>query len=114
MWLALAAPALLSQETKRINHNRSWTQALRQLGRDGLERLFQEWDADGTATLSKHEFRNGIAQLQLGASPAEVNTLFAKLDTDHSGSLTLDELLNYIVDDAMNNAPPRECCRMPT
>lgn len=70
----------LDQETKRLTTNRTWTTALKRLGRDGLERLFHEWDADGSGNLSKAEFRAGVSKLHLGAAPEDVNRLFDKID----------------------------------
>ena len=56
--------------------------------------LFQEWDADGSGTVSRQEFRSGFKQLGLDA---QWETLFDHFDRDHSGSIEYDELVRELL-----------------
>ena len=74
----------------RVRHlSRSVVAFTRRLGRSELERLFSEWDADGSGQLSKEEFRRGIGQLQLGATPEEVRSATRHIVFSRSAAPTL-------------------------
>lgn len=54
--------------------------------------LFREWDADGSGSVSRREFRRALPALGLVVAPAEADALFASLDDDGSGSIEYAEL----------------------
>ena len=57
-----------------------------------LKALLQEWDEDGSQSVTKKEFRRCIAGLGINATAAEINEFFDKLDKDNSGQLEFAEL----------------------
>ena len=53
--------------------------------------LFREWDDDNSGTVSREEFRCGMAQMGLEAAAEEVDKVFDAFDPDGSGSVELKE-----------------------
>ena len=55
---------------------------------------FRSWDADGSGTIDKKEFRRGLHQLGLTEVDGreEVDALFDEIDTDQSGEIEYNEL----------------------
>ena len=54
--------------------------------------MFREWDKDASGAVSKKEFREAMAHLQLDVPPREVDGLFETWDKDGSGKLELAEI----------------------
>ena len=67
--------------------------------------LFREWDTDGDGTVSRKEFRRGVAALQLVASKLEVNALFSEYDLDQSGKLDMGGLQALLENEAIRMNP---------
>ena len=71
---------------------------LGQLLRDGnvkLDKLMGEWDRNKDGEISKQEFRLNVRLLGLSeavATTKQIDSLYDKLDSDHSGSLDLKEI----------------------
>ena len=60
-------------------------------GSDAITRVFNSLDADGSGTLDSEELRTALGQLGVTMSPREATSLLARLDTDGSGGVSLDE-----------------------
>ena len=55
--------------------------------------VFREWDGDGSGTVSKQEFRQGLGRLGLREIDAQqADALFDEIDVDHSGEIQYREL----------------------
>ena len=55
--------------------------------------VFREWDGDGSGTVSKQEFRQGLGRLGLREIDAQqADVLFDEIDVDHSGEIQYREL----------------------
>ena len=54
--------------------------------------LFRQWDADGSGTVSKKEFRMAMPKLGLTAPKKEIDLLFDSFDPDGSGEIDYKEL----------------------
>jgi len=67
--------------------------------KDIIRRLFDEIDTDGSGTINKFEFRDMLAALRLHYSDEKYIKLFAQVDVNKSGSLTIDELNKLIFPD---------------
>ena len=68
--------------------------------------LFRDWDDDGRGTVSKKEFRKGLAALGLGAEHrADVDGLFDSLDRDGSLEIEFKELNSLL--HASPTCPPQ-------
>ena len=59
-----------------------------------LMMLFKKWDADGSNTVSKSEFRRGLKELKIRGGVEDYDSLFDAWDTDKSGSIGYTELLD--------------------
>ena len=54
---------------------------------------FRSLDADGSGTIDKKEWREGLARVGLAEVPHEtVDALFDEIDADHSGEIEYNEL----------------------
>lgn len=58
--------------------------------------MFRRMDDDGNKSLSFEEFRKGLNDAGLELTEEEVWYLFKKFDTDHSGSINMEEFLQAI------------------
>jgi len=57
-----------------------------------LQTVFRTWDDDNNGTVSRKEFRQGVALLGVDASQSTIDELFDLVDADHSGFLSYREL----------------------
>ena len=62
--------------------------------------IFRAWDTDEDGQLSKAEFSQGLASLQMGVGAADIDALFAHFDPDGSGALDFRELRSVLRDSA--------------
>jgi Ca2+-binding EF-hand superfamily protein len=58
-------------------------------GIQGMQKLFEEMDADGNGTLTFEELENGFTSTGVDLSTEEVSLLFRYLDVDHSGDIDM-------------------------
>ena len=54
--------------------------------------LTRAWDSNGNGTIDRDEFRHSCKTSGLEATDEEVNTFFTQMDTDSSGTFSMDEL----------------------
>ena len=45
-----------------------------------IERIFDEFDEDGSGTLSQQEFRHALRKLQLGLKSTEIDQVLQRID----------------------------------
>ena len=81
------------EEKKRELQLADWQQVLLR-EREAFMQLVEEWDTDRSGSVTKLEFRKGIAALGVHAPRDEVNALFEQLDLDKDGRIDFDELDN--------------------
>ena len=86
----LSAKWLAAQQSI-LNQQMTWLEAL-VANRNHLIRLFKEWDVDGSGTISRKEFRQGVEALRLVAPKTDVNALFNEYDVNENGVLEVSEL----------------------
>ena len=58
--------------------------------------IFQSWDYDGSGTVTKKEFRQGLALLNVSAPREVIDGLFDLLDTNHSNTIEYEELRSQL------------------
>jgi Ca2+-binding EF-hand superfamily protein len=59
---------------------------------EDAETIFSQMDADGNGLVSKRELRNYLVEQSQGAyTPAVIDSIFARLDNNHDGTLSLEE-----------------------
>jgi len=58
--------------------------------------LLRSWDTDGNNSIDIEEFREAMVHYGCPADVQDINSLFARLDVDHSGTLSLLELHRMI------------------
>ena len=58
--------------------------------------IFQSWDYDSSGQVSKKEFRQGLALLNLKAPRAVIEGLFELLDSNNSGTIEYEELRSQL------------------
>ena len=75
-----------------------------------LEEIFQALDVNGDGTISFAEFTEATNSLKLGFSREERHAVFAVLDQDHSGTISLEDMKAEIekAEDAPPTPPPEE------
>lgn len=61
-----------------------------------LEQAFNMFDADGSGTISRNEFRNVVRSLGHNPSEEQINLLMAKVDADGNGNVDSKELLDFM------------------
>ena len=66
---------------------------------DYLVSYLELWDKDKSGSVDKHEFRKGVDRLKLGVPHAASDIIFAELDADHSGTVTVEEILERFAKD---------------
>jgi Ca2+-binding EF-hand superfamily protein len=54
--------------------------------------LFRGWDSDGSASIDRSEFHEGLEELGFKYSSADIDLVFSHLDTDGSGTIDYVEL----------------------
>jgi len=59
----------------------------------GLQRVFKIMDDDGSHSLSPYEFEKAIKDFKIGISEANIPVVFNAFDTNHDGTLNIDEFL---------------------
>jgi len=62
----------------------------------GIQRLFKIMDDDGSKSLSEHEFSKAIKDFKIGISEENIPILFNYFDSNHDGTLNIDEFLMAI------------------
>eukprot|EP00930_Biecheleria_cincta_P069528 TRINITY_DN57260_c0_g1_i1.p1 TRINITY_DN57260_c0_g1~~TRINITY_DN57260_c0_g1_i1.p1 ORF type:complete len:164 (+),score=25.90 TRINITY_DN57260_c0_g1_i1:109-600(+) len=68
-----------------------------------VKQAFRTWDEDGSGTLSTAEWKQVL--ISLGIQPNTAQRLFPCVDSDSSGQIDIDELLNWIFDDSTSLEP---------
>ena len=68
--------------------------------------VMTKWDKSGDGSLEADEFRSAVLELGVEATPAEIDSLFVKLDTDGGGAIDVSELRTFVtkLTDAAKNA----------
>ena len=68
--------------------------------------VMTKWDKSGDGSLEADEFRSAVLELGVEATPAEIDALFVKLDTDGGGAIDVSELRTFVtkLTDAAKNA----------
>ena len=59
-----------------------------------LQRKFIEMDTDNSKSIDKNEFKIAMQANKLTFSDAQLSSLFAYFDSDRSGAIDYNELLN--------------------
>ena len=62
----------------------------------GIQRLFKIMDDDGSHSLSEHEFMKAVKDFKIGISEENIPVLFNYFDSNHDGTLNIDEFLMAI------------------
>eukprot|EP00981_Chlorochromonas_danica_P015799 scaffold14461_cov250-Ochromonas_danica.AAC.9 len=74
------------------------TDTARDLFRETANRLFEQFDRDGSGSLDREELISILDQLGLDDSWAWVDKLLSIYDTDHSGRVEEDEFVGFLLD----------------
>ena len=69
---------------------------IRQVEYDHVMAIFLTFDADGSGELSARELTTLARYLNYPHSPGDMQRMFAEMDTDRSGSLSLDEFCTWM------------------
>ncbi|KAK3279123.1 hypothetical protein CYMTET_12980 [Cymbomonas tetramitiformis] len=70
---------------------------------DWVKTMWPVWDSDGSGELDENEFK-AIVQ-SIGASLKDAEHFFAQIDTDTSGTISMDEFLNWWLGRGTNSYP---------
>ena len=62
------------------------------LERERVVAIFRKWDANGSSTICKEEWRRAIRMIGFVGSGDEVDALFDEIDVDHTGEVDYEEL----------------------
>ena len=90
--LGMSAYKWLTEQRKLLQGQVDWAKELLK-NSDYLVSYLELWDKDKSGSVDKHEFRKGVDRLKLGVPHAASDIIFAELDADHSGTVTVEEIL---------------------
>eukprot|EP00451_Oxyrrhis_marina_P016509 CAMPEP_0204320682 /NCGR_PEP_ID=MMETSP0469-20131031/7762_1 /ASSEMBLY_ACC=CAM_ASM_000384 /TAXON_ID=2969 /ORGANISM="Oxyrrhis marina" /LENGTH=431 /DNA_ID=CAMNT_0051301947 /DNA_START=15 /DNA_END=1310 /DNA_ORIENTATION=+ len=63
-----------------------------------VERIFQNFDTDGSGTLSHAEFVEALKKMELGLTRREINTIRFQVDSDQDGNISYREFIPFAFD----------------
>lgn len=85
-WELLANPKeVVAERSKRARETDDWER--------WIDELWPLWDADGNGELDEEEFKSVVQDI--GASPEDADTFFAQIDTDGSGTISMQEFHDW-------------------
>ena len=62
-----------------------------------VDKLFAQYDADGSGTLSKEDFQSFFQKLvTAGKASGDFDSWFTSIDEDGSGTISKEDLLKYV------------------
>jgi Ca2+-binding EF-hand superfamily protein len=67
----------------------------RRLTEQMVERLFREWDADGSKGISRKEFTHAVMRLRPITSPMEIKAAFNEADLNQDGVIEMNEFVAW-------------------
>jgi len=82
----------LDDDIHRIAHGEDVFEAIRSQ-RLSLKDAFRKWDVDDSGTITKEEFRKGVAACGLRLSAREIEDVLRDIDMDHNSEIQYDEFL---------------------
>lgn len=96
----IATKAVYRDPTNELDSNMLHisTDDARDLFRETANRLFEQFDRDGSGSLDREELVSILDQLGLDDSWAWVDKLLSIYDTDHSGRVEEDEFVGFLLD----------------
>jgi hypothetical protein len=65
---------------------------------DGLQKVFEKFDTDGSHMVDKNEFLIGCVSLGVKITKEEVSMMFPYFDLDNSGSIGIEEFVQFAED----------------
>jgi len=71
---------------------------MRAMNKRDLRETFKQYDANGDGTISLLEFSRLLQALGAGMTDEELRIGFAEIDTDHSGSIDVEEFIAWWLD----------------
>merc|ERR1711998_11128 len=82
--------AYMDKETELVGHVRSKLRGL------NVDRLFNDFDTDGSGYIDADEFRQGLAEVQIFYGRADFTKVMRVIDPDQSGQISKDELIRFL------------------
>jgi len=61
-----------------------------------IEQIFNEFDEDGSGTISQKEFRNALRKLQLGLKSTEIDKILKQIDKNNDGVIDYREFFDTL------------------
>ncbi|CAD7958756.1 unnamed protein product, partial [Amoebophrya sp. A120] len=65
---------------------------------DVLQKLFRNFDTDGSGALSRSEFEKALSSMELGLTRKEINSILFHYDADEDGNITYSEFVPFAFD----------------
>eukprot|EP00928_Gymnodinium_smaydae_P061985 TRINITY_DN45936_c0_g1_i1.p1 TRINITY_DN45936_c0_g1~~TRINITY_DN45936_c0_g1_i1.p1 ORF type:complete len:553 (+),score=102.55 TRINITY_DN45936_c0_g1_i1:139-1797(+) len=67
------------------------------MDREGIKKIFDSFDADGSGSVELEEFTPFIQELNVGLSERQIKDVFNEIDEDKGGSVDFEEFANYLL-----------------
>lgn len=96
-------PALLEPQAQMFTVDQNLAQSIwkslglnrRRLTEQMVERLFREWDTDGSNGISRKEFTHAVMRLRPITSPMEIKAAFDEADLNQDGVIEMNEFVAW-------------------